>query len=284
MGELRDRMTEDLRLRALAPSTQRTYVRCARKFAAFHRRSPAELGASEVRAFLLHLERKVSAATRHVYTAALKFLYRVTLRRPEVVAHLPAVKVPKRLPRILSGSEVERLLKAIHVLKYRAILMIAYASGLRIAEAVSLKPEDIDSRRLVIHVHEGKGRKDRLVPLSGRVLLLLRQYWLACRPDGPFLFPGMRPGTHLTARAVRKALKRATQDAGLTKRVYPHLMRHCFATHLLELGTDVTVVQQLLGHKELRTTLRYNHARASVAARTTSPLDKLGTPDGDILG
>lgn len=284
MGELRDRMTEDLRLRGVAASTLRTYVRCARKLAVFHRRSPTELGEAEVRAFLLHLERTLSAATRQVYTAAIKFLYRVTVRRPEVVAHLPSVKVPKRLPRILSGSEVERLLRAMHSLKYRAIIMVAYASGLRMTEAVSLRPGDIDSRRHVIHVDQGKGCKDRLVPLSARVLVLLRQYWLASRPSGPFLFPGLRPGTHLTYRAVHKALRRAAQDAGLTKRVHPHLLRHSFATHLLEMGTDITIVQQLLGHRSLRTTLVYCRARAIVAAQTGSPLDKLGTPDGDILG
>ena len=286
MGELRDRMAEDLRLRGMTSGTVYTYVYCARRLAAFHRRSPAELGAEEVRAFLVHLEstRGLSGATRQVYTAALRFLYRVTLRRPEVVAHLPSVKVPKRLPEILSGSEVARLIDAVHSLMYRAIIMVTYASGLRIMEAVSLKPADIDSRRGVIHIHQGKGRKDRLVPLSPRVLVLLRQCWAARRPSGPFLFPGRRPGTHVSTRAVRDALRRARRDAGLTKRVYPHLLRHCFATHLLESGTDITIVQQLLGHRSLRTTLVYSNARATVAARTRSPLDRLGTPDGDILG
>lgn len=285
MGELRDRMEADLKLRGLAAITQRMYLRIARAFAGYFRRSPAELGEPEIRKYLLHLvERNLSPATRVVYAAALKFLYQVTLRRPEVVAWIPFPKVPRKLPDILSGTEVERLLGTIRSLKYRAIIMVTYASGLRIREAVSLKPSDIDSPRRVIHVRLGKGQKDRLVPLSPRCLLLLREYWKACRPSGPYLFPGQGPGTHLSERVVRSMLRKAVREAGITKRVTPHVLRHCFTTHLLEAGADVTVIQQLLGHCSLHTTVRYAHVRSTAAVKTGSPLDLLGTPQGEPLG
>jgi site-specific recombinase XerD len=286
MGELRDRMEADLKLRGLAVLTQRAYLRVGRAFAAYFRRSPAEMGEPEIRKFLVHLdrERKVQPATRYVYTAALKFLYKVTLQRPQEVARIPFPKVPRKLPDILSGTEVERLLGAIRSLKYRVIIMVTYASGLRINEAVSLKPADIDSPRGVIHVRLGKGKKDRLVPLSPRCLLLLREYWKEFRPSGPYLFPGQRPGTHLTDRAVRKALQKAVGEAGITKRVSPHVLRHCFTTHLLEAGANMAVIQQLLGHASLNTTSRYAHVRSTAALQVGSPLDLLGTPQGEPLG
>jgi site-specific recombinase XerD len=278
-------MEADLRLRGLAGVTQRTYLRVARAFAAHFRRSPAEMGEEEIREFLLHLEdKKLRPATRFVYTAALKFLYRVTLRRPEEVGRIPFPKVPRKLPDILSGTEVKRLLEAMRSLKHRAIIMVTYASGLRIQEAVSLKPGDIDSARRVIHVRLGKGRKDRLVPLSPRCLLLLREYWKAFRPSGPYLFPGQQRGAHLTARAVSEVLGKAVREAGIRKRVTPHVLRHCFTTHLLEAGADVTLVQQLLGHRSLQTTIRYAHVRSTAAVRTGSPLDLLGTAEGEPLG
>lgn len=286
MGALRDRMKADLDLRGRAANTQRMYLRCARDFAAYFRRSPAEMGEAELRRFLVHLtqEKKVSLATQHVYVASLKFLYKATLGRPEEVARIPFPKVPKPIPDILSGTEVDRLLNCIRSVKYRAIVMVSYAAGLRVGEAVSLKPDDIDSARGVIHVRLGKGKKDRLVPLSQRVLWLLRAYWKAERPVGAYLFPGMKPRTHLTERCVRSVLRKAVREAGIRKRVTPHVLRHCFATHLLETGTDVTVVQRLLGHTSLRTTIRYTHANAATVVRTRSPLDLIGTSAGQPLG
>lgn len=287
MGQLRDRMAEDLKLRRYKPSTCDKYLRCARAFVAYHRRPPQEMGVDEVRGFLLHLvsERKVSPATHHLYVAAIKFLYATTLKRPEVVVEIPWPKVPQKLPRILSGTEVEALFDAVGSVKYRTIALLAYGAGLRIAEACSLDVEDIDSKRNLIHVRDSKHGRDRYVMLSPRVLLALRAYWRATRPTGSKLFPGQTPGSSISHGAVRQALRQAAQQCNLHKRVTPHILRHSFATHLLELGTDVRVIQVLLGHKSIRTTARYAQVSQAHVGRTRSPLDTLGTAEAkDKLG
>jgi len=237
------------------------------------------MGEAEVRQFLLHLatERKVGPATRKMHVAALKFLYEKTLRRPEVVAHIPWPKVPQGLPDILSGTEVDQLLTTIGSTKHRAIVMTTYGTGLRIGEVCGLQVGDIDSRRMLIHIHAGKGGRDRFVPLPERVLFALRRYWVAERLTGRILFPGQEPGRPLAASTVRKRLHEAAAKAGLDKRVTPHVLRHAFATHLLELGTDLRVIQMLLGHRSIRTTVRYTRVTDKHVARTQSPIDVLGT-------
>lgn len=279
MGQLRDRLTEDLKLRRYSPGTCRKYLSCVRGFIAYHRRPASEMGLDEVRAFLLHLseERKVSPATQHQYVAALKFLYATTLGRPEVAFAIPWPKVPQALPPILSGTEVEGLLDAIGSVKYRTIVLTAYGAGLRIDEVCSLRVEDIDSQRNLLHIREGKHGRDRYVMLSARVLMALRTYWRATRPTGPELFPGARPATVVSHEAVRKALRRAAQQCKIHKRVTPHVLRHSFATHLLELGTDLRVIQALLGHRSIRTTVRYTRVSQAHVGRTQSPVDTLGT-------
>lgn len=286
MGKLRDRMIEDLQLRNYAASTCERYVHCAWEFAAYHRRPPEQMGEDEVRQFLAHLamEREVGPATRKMYIASLKFLYEKTLRRPEVVAHIPWPKVPQALPDILSGTEVFCLLDALASPKHRAIVMTAYGAGLRVSEVCSLRTSDIDSRRMLIHVHTGKGGRSRYVPLPERVLFTLRRYWSATRPTGPELFPGQPPRRTISAEAVRQQVRNAAAKAGLEKRVTPHVLRHTFATHLLELGTDVRVIQMLLGHRSIRTTLRYTRVTDKHLARTQSPVDVLGTPKAKTLG
>ncbi len=287
MGQLRDRMTEDLKLRRYKPSTCDKYLRCARAFAAYHRRSPEQMGIEEVRGFLLHLtdERKVGAAMHHQYVAAIKFLYATTLHRPEVAVAIPWPKVAHKLPPILSGTEVAALLDAMGSVKYRTIVLTAYGAGLRIGEVCSLGVEDIDSKRNLIHVREGKHGRDRYVMLSSRVLLTLRTYWRVTRPTGAKLFPGQTPGSVTSHEAVRKALRQAAILCKLDKRVTPHILRHSFATHLLELGTDVRVIQALLGHKSLRTTERYTRVSRAHVGRTRSPVDALGSPEAkDKLG
>jgi len=281
MGQLRDRMAEDLKLRRYKPSTCDNYLRCARAYAAYHRRSPQEMGIEEVRAFLLHLvqERKVSPATHHQYVAALKFLYATTLKRPEVAVAIPWPKVPHTLPSILSGTEVEALLDAMGSVKFRTIVLTAYGAGLRINEVCSLGVEDIDSKRGLIHVREGKHGRDRYVMLGSRVLLALRTYWRVTRPTGARLFPGHKPDAVISHEAVRKALRQAAERSKLTKRVTPHILRHSFATHLLELGTDVRVIQALLGHKSIRTTARYAQVSQAHVGRTRSPVDTLGSTE-----
>jgi site-specific recombinase XerD len=286
MGMLREKMLEDLRLRNRSAITQRCYLGCARRFAEHFGRSPAQLGEREIREFLLHLvdEKDVSPATHHQHVAALRFLYTVTLRRPAAVAAIPYPKVPKRLPEILSGSEVERLLSCITSVKYRALCSVAYAAGLRIDEARSLKPQDIDSVRGLIHVREGKGKKAREVMLGERLLEQLREYWRICRPQGEWLFPSNKsPDRPVNVRTLREALYQAVKAARLKRKVTPHLLRHSFATHMLEMGTDLRLIQMLLGHSSFRSTQRYAQLQAAHLRRIKSPLDLLGKPEGQIL-
>jgi integrase/recombinase XerD len=287
MGVLREKMLEDLKLRNRSEITQRAYLGCARRFADyFDGRPPATLGDREIREFLLHVveERGASPATHHQYVAALKFLYSVTLRKPQAVAQIPYPSVPKRLPDILTGSEVERLLSCITSVKYRAICSTAYGTGLRIHEACTLKPQDIDSPRGLIHVREGKGKKAREVMLPERVLQQLREYWRICRPQGEWLFPSnASPSRPVNERSVSDALSQAVKAARLKRRVTPHLLRHSFATHLLELGTDLRLIQMLLGHSSFRSTRRYVRLQGAYLRRIKSPIDVIGKPEGQIL-
>jgi site-specific recombinase XerD len=286
MGKVRDKMIEDLQLQRYAPSTCERYVDCARAYVAYHRRPPEEMGEPEVRQYLLHLvlEKKVGAATQKMHVAGIRFLYAETLGRPEVVANIPWPKVRQKLPDILSGTEVDRLLGSLDSIKYRAIVMTTYGTGLRISEVCTLHIEDIDSRRMLLHVRNGKGGRDRYVTLPKQVLFTLRHYWAAERPKGSALFPGQQPDSFISASAVRSNLHEAARKAGLTKRVTPHVLRHTFATHLLELGTDLRVIQMLLGHASIRTTVRYTRVTDKHVARTTSPIDVLGTPKAKAMG
>lgn len=235
MGAIRDKMTADLDLRGFAATTKTEYLRCAKNFVAHHHRSPMELGEPEVREFLLDLvnEQEAGSATHRMHVAAIKFLYVTTLERPEVVAKIPWPKRSQTLPDILTGEELEQLFQQIASIKHRAILMTAYGAGLRISEACSLQISDIDSKRMLIHVHQGKGAKDRYVMLSERLLEVLRTYWKAARPPKPFLFPGAIPGRSITINTVETALQKVVAQCHFAKRVTPHSLRHSFATHLL---------------------------------------------------
>lgn len=286
MGQIAQKMKDDLELRGFAQTTQREYLQRARNFVAHYGRSPTELGESEIRAFLLHLvnEKHAGPATHHLYVAALKFLYATTLERPEEVARIPWPKRPQKLPDVLTGAEVERLLQSIRSLKHRAILMTAYGAGLRISEACSLQTADIDSKRMLIHVREGKRSKDRYVMLGERVLDILRTYWKTVRPTGAYLFPGGIPGRPITTSAVQRVLHQVVVRGGFTKHVSAHSLRHGFATHLLELGVDIRTIQRLLGHASIQTTARYTQVSQRHLGRTKSPLDLLGTEDGKVLG
>jgi integrase/recombinase XerD len=275
MGKLRDQMVADLQLRNYASKTQQEYVRCASNFVAHFRRSPEELGSQDIREFLLHLIRvqEVSPSVQKMYVAALKFLYTVTLNRPEEVERIPFPKIPYTLPDVLSHQEVLLLFEAIRSIKYRAIIATAYAAGMRISEVCRLLQADIDSQRMLIHIRSAKGKKDRYVMLSERLVILLRQYWRESRPEGVYLFPGKSPDQPITAASVYRAFNAAVQDAGLTKDLTFHSLRHSFATHLLEEGTGLRVIQALLGHASIRTTCRYTRVSADLIGRTKSPLD-----------
>lgn len=277
MGALRDKMDGDLKLRGRSDSTRATYLRCARSFVAHYGKPPAEMGRDEVRDFLLHLieERKLKPSSYNVYAASLKFLYSHTLERPEEVAWIGTMKVRHRLPAILSVQEVERLLEELGSLKMQAMVMTAYGAGLRISEVCHLCVEDIDSRRMVIHVRRGKGDRDRYTMLPRRLLETLRAYWKAECPPGPELFPGRKPGTVIQRDSVGRALKLAAQRAKVHKRVHPHALRYAFATHLLEAGTDLRTLQVLLGHASIRSTARYAQVSPAMIRRTKSPADRL---------
>lgn len=287
MARLRERMMQDLILRNYKESTRKEYLRCALDFAKFHQgRSPMQMGNAEIRQYLLHgaQERKLGPASLKMRVAALKFLYTHTLERPEEVANIPWPKVSQPLPDILAGSEVQSLLEAIKSKRHRAVIMTAYGTGMRLKEACGLLIGDIDSRRHLIHIRDGKRGRDRYVMLPAQLLVILREYYRSYRPPGPHLFPGQRPESPVTGQAVRIALDAAAQKCGLTKRVKPHLLRHAFATHLLELGTDIRVIQILLGHKSLRTTVRYTQVSQQHVGQVQSPLDVLGTPKARRLG
>jgi site-specific recombinase XerD len=276
MGQLRDKMHGDLKLRGYRANTVRKYLIYARKFVAHFRRCPKTMGEDEIRAFLLHLmeEAHVSASTLATYVAALRFLYGVTLGQPEVAVRIPYPKVPHTLPDILSPEEVMALLDALGSVKYRAVVTTLYATGLRISEVCALKPQDIDSARMLLHVRCGKRGRDRFVMLSQKLLELLRLYWKLERPPGIYLFCGLTARGRVSPESVRDALKAAAKRCGLSKHVTPHILRHSFATHLLEDGADLRTIQVLLGHRSIRSTARYTQVSARHVAATRSPLDR----------
>lgn len=277
MTGLRQRMVEDMRLRNLSGRTIQAYVSAVAKFAKHFGRSPDQLGPDEVRAYQLHLlEQQASWSRFNVAVSGLRFLYQVTLGRPEMLAQLPYGKRPKTVPVVLSREETVRVLAAVRRPVERLMLRLAYAAGLRLGEVVELRVGDIDSARMVINVRQGKGKKDRVTPLSAMLLEELRAYWKQYRPRQR-LFPGKK-GRARHATGLQKAMQEACRSCGLTKRATPHTLRHSFATHLLESGTDLATLQALLGHRSLSTTLRYAHVEGK-AQRTVSPLDSLPGSD-----
>jgi integrase/recombinase XerD len=276
MTPLRQRMLQDMGIRNLAVNTQLAYVQQISAFARHFDRSPEALGPEQVRAYQVHLieERKLAAGSLSVVAAALRFLYKVTLHRPWSSDDIPMPKRPLKLPIVLSPEEVSRFLACVASTKHRTILTTIYASGLRVSEAVQLRPADIDSSRMVLRVDQGKGRKDRYVMLSPRLLEVLRDYWRSEHPK-LWLFPGDGAGCHISKNAVEQACQKAQRACGIDKPVTPHSLRHAFATHLLEAGTDVRRIQLLLGHRSLATTSRYLKIATSSLCATVSPFDQL---------
>lgn len=286
MGLLRERMAEDLKLRGLAPITVASYLRYAQRFAEHYApRSPLRLGEREVKDFLMHMieGKRVSPSTHVVCLAGIKFLYRVTLRKPEVVAGIPYPRRPAPIPDVLSGTEVQRLLGCISSIRPRMVCTTMYATGLRIAEACRLRPGDIDAQRRLIHVRRGKGGRDRQVPTGEKLVGLLREYWRLARLDGEYVFPGDVAGKPITPKSVWLALHNAARAARIRKRVSPHTLRHSYATHQLERGVNLRTLQVVLGHARIETTLRYLRVLPEHVAGLKSPLDVLGTPEGDLL-
>lgn len=280
MKPLRQMFLEDMQMRNLSPLTQKSYVQQVSLFARHFNTSPMELGPEEIRSYQLYLthEKKSAPSSITVAVSALRFLYGTTLHKDwrfdEV---LPSPQKPDTLPVVLSPDEVLHFLECVEHLKHRTILTTCYAAGVRINEAVSLKPHHIDSQRMVIRVEQGKGMKDRYVMLSPRLLEILRQWWRTARPTD-WLFPGRTPEGHISKHSVQHACHKAHQLSGIAKPITPHSMRHAFAVHLLENGTDIRTIQLLLGHRSLGTTVQYLRIAAHKVCSTTSPLDLLPHP------
>lgn len=270
MGQLQNRMAEELALKGFADGTRSRYLRAVARFARWQRRSPAEVGAEEVRAYLVHLrvERGATPSALTMTIAGLRFLYIETLHRPEVVAAIPWPKVSTRLPIVLSEADVARLFAHASEPRLRTMLMVAYAAGLRISEVCCLRVADIDSRRGVLHVRQGKGSKDRETVLPPVLLTELRHWWSWARPGMDWLFPAPTRTGHVMPHAVQSATRAAADSAGLSQQVSFHTLRHTFATHLLERGVELVVIQSLLGHSQLRTTARYAQVRADLLLKT----------------
>ena len=277
MSPLRRRMIEDMQIRNLTSNTQRVYVANVFRFACHFRKSPDRLGPPEIRSYLLHLtrERRLAASSIIVTVSALRFFYTVTLKRPWVVKDdIPAGHQAKKLPVVLSKEEVARFLGAVDNLKHRMVLTVCYATGLRISEAVRLRPAAIDSKRMVIRVEQGNGRKDRYVMLPPTLLGMLRDYWKRTHP-GEWLFPGRSRGQPVHPLTINLTCREVARRCGIGKPVAPHALRHAFAVHLLEAGTDLRTIQLLLGHRNLSTTAQYLMIATSTVRATTSPLESL---------
>jgi site-specific recombinase XerD len=273
-------MTEDMQVRNLALNTQTSYVQQVSLFARYFNKSPEVLGPEEIRAYQVYLtnEKKLAPSSVLIAVAALRFLYKVSLKREWPFDDvIPAPKKPQKLPVVLSPEEVLEFLRCVGNMKHRTILTTCYAAGLRISEAIQLKPTHIDSKRMVIRVEQGKGQKDRYTMLSPKRLEALRLYWREGRPK-TWLFEGDVPSKPIDRSAVEQACQKAHRLSGIRKPITPHSLRHAFAVHLLESGTDVRKIQLLLGHRSLATTARYLRIATSKVCSTSSPLDLLPRP------
>jgi integrase/recombinase XerD len=280
MTSLRQRMTEDMQVRNLALNTQTCYVQQVSLFARHFDKSPEQLGPEDIRAYQVYLtnERKLATGSVLIAVAALRFLYKVSLKKDWTFEDIiPAPKKPQKLPVIPSPEEVLHFLGSVRSTRNRAILTSCYAAGLRISECIHLKAADIDSQRMVIRIDQGKGHKDRYVMLSPKLLETLRSYWKAVRPTD-WLFEGDIPGQPINRSSVELACQKACQLPGNRKSITPHSLRHAFAVHLLESGTDVRTIQLLLGHRSLATTARYLRIATSKVCSASSPLDLLPRP------
>ena len=280
MTLLRQRMLEDMQIRNFSQNTQRSYLQQVSLFARHFHRTPDGLGPENIRTYQLYLtkEKKLAPSSILIATSALRFLYTVTMKRPwDVEEVLPMPKKPQTLPVILSPEEVRQFLSCVPRRKARTALTVCYATGLRVSEAIARKPTDIDSQRMTIRVTQGKGQKDRDVMLSEQLLSILRDWYRFARPT-EWLFPGVIPGSHITRSGIENACTLAHERSGLSKPVTPHSLRHAFACHLLEYGTDLRTIQLLLGHRSLSTTARYLRLATSKVCATRSPLDLLPHP------
>jgi integrase/recombinase XerD len=276
MTLLRQRMLEDLRIRNYSERTRKIYVSLVARYARHFGTPPDRLGPEHVHRYQHHLvhQQRVSWTVFNQSVCALRFLYRVTLKQDWAIRHIPYSRPEKKLPVVLSQREVARLFESVANIKHLSMLMLAYSAGLRVSEIAHLHVDDIDAERMVVRVRQGKGRKDRLVPLSALVLEMLRQY-RSMYELRRYLFPGSDPDRPISVSSIQSACRKAVLAAGITKKASMHTLRHTFATHLLEAGTDIRTIQVLLGHNSLRTTVRYTHVSTDKLRTTRTPLDLL---------
>jgi site-specific recombinase XerD len=270
-------MSEDMQLRNFAPETQRNYLHHVRGLAEFYQLSPELLDLEDIREYQLHLinQRQQSPQTVNQFVSAVKFLYRETLGTVWPEGALPRPRKPHKLPVVLSPAEIDAFFSHVGTLRCRAALMTAYGAGLRVSEVVRLRISDIDSGRGLIRVEQGKGKKDRYAMLSPRLLLAMRAWWKVERPKD-WLFPGSTPDKHMDTGLLQLVCRQAAEMAGIAKKVRVHTLRHSFATHLLDQGVDLRVIQELLGHTRIETTARYAQVSPRLVATTQSPLDRRG--------
>jgi integrase/recombinase XerD len=287
ISPLRHRMIEDMNARKLCAGTQSGHIRSCKRFSAFLKRSPDTATAEDIRRFQLYLsETGTSICNRNRIMTGLRFLFRVTLRRLDLAAEIYHIREPQKIPQVMSPDETRRVLAVATSLKARVALSLCYGCGLRAGEAVRLKVKHIDSAQKIIRIEQSKGRKDRNVMLSPETVDLLRQWWKVRRGfdahttplQERWLFPGRKPGRPMTTRQLNRLFHEAANGAGIKKGVTLHALRHSFATHLLERGTDIRILQALLGHDKLDTTARYTHVATGMIASIKSPLDLLSQP------
>lgn len=276
ISPLRRRMIEDMTVRGFGEKTQNDYIRHVKNFTIFLGRAPDQAGSEHLRAYQLHQrESGVQPPTMNGTVAALRFFFTTTCDRPEMARYLRLATQPQKLPVVLTPEEVLLLLEAAPGPKYKAALAVAYGAGLRVSEVANLKVPDIDSKRMVLRIEQGKGKKDRNGMLSPRLLDVLKEWWLVGQPT-TWLFPGRDPLLSITTRQLYRVVRETAEAVGIEKRVSPHTLRHSFATHLLEQGVDIRLIQVALGHSKLDTTARYAHVASKVLRDMVSPLDRLG--------
>lgn len=276
MSKLREQMQMDLDIKGYSPQTKRSYIGQVERFSRYYGKSPDKLGEQEIKEYLHYLIkiRKLSSSHINIAYSALKFFYNTTLHREWDIEKIPRIKNGKTLPRILSQEEVTRLLQATSNLKHRAMLMTIYGAGLRVSETANLKLGDIDSKRMQIHIYQGKGKKDRYTILSEANLSILRKYWELYRPDY-WMFPGVPKDKPISTRTIQKLFQNSRVKVGIKKQVSVHSLRHSFATHLLEFGVDIYHIQKLMGHSSIKTTSIYIHLKRDDILNITSPLDMI---------
>jgi site-specific recombinase XerD len=284
--KLLSQFQQDMQLRGLGELTQQAYLNNVEKFGKFWGKSPRSATAKDLNRYLHHLmkEEKLTISTVNQYAAALKLFFTVTLDKPWARERIVFARVPKKLPDVLSGTEVIKLLGAFDSIKHKTVALVCYGAGLRINETLHLRAKDIDSRRQVIVVRTGKGKRDRQVPLSPRLLRCLREYYKRERPRGEYLFPGRSGDGAMSKMAFCKALKPTVRKAGIGKKVTAHVFRHSYCTHLIEAGADLRSVQLLMGHASIQSTARYVHLTTARMMKLSSPLELLGKPEGNVLG